>query len=91
LPESVRSLPNSYLHLSDIHFLVQHGDGQTGSEGNRHGLGAFPGENRVCCIVEGSPLDVVKMTQQHMPYVGLKVHPVAPVSDLHELLKHMDG
>jgi hypothetical protein len=53
--------------------------------------GAFPGENRVCCIVEGSPLDVVKMTQQHMPYVGLKVHPVAPVSDLHELLKHMDG
>jgi len=25
VPESVRSLPNSYLHLSDIHFLVQPG------------------------------------------------------------------
>jgi hypothetical protein len=53
--------------------------------------GAFPGENRVCCIVEGSPLDVVKMTRQYMPYVGFRVHPFAPVCDLDELLIHMAG
>ncbi len=67
MPESVRSLPNSYLHLSDIHFLVLQGDVKQDLKGIATDWGAFPGENRVCCIVEGSPLDVVKMTRQYMP------------------------
>jgi hypothetical protein len=53
--------------------------------------GAFPGENRGYSIVEGSPLDVMKMTQQYAPYVGFKVHPVASMAEIGELLKHMAG
>ena len=51
--------------------------------------GSFPGENKGYCILEGNPLDVMKMTQQYSPYVGFEVHPVASVEDVGELLTHM--
>ncbi len=53
--------------------------------------GSFPGEDMGYCILEGSNLDVMKMTQQYAPYVGFEVHPVASVEDVGELLKHMSG
>lgn len=51
--------------------------------------GAFPGENRSYCVMEGNELDVMKMTQQYAPYVGFQVHPVASVEDIGELLKQI--
>ena len=53
--------------------------------------GAFPGENRGYCCVEGNKLDVMKMTQQYVPYVNFDVHPVASVGDIGEMLKFMSG
>ena len=53
--------------------------------------GAFPGENRGYSILEGNPLDVMKMTQQYAPYVGFEVHPVASMDEITELLRHMSG
>lgn len=51
--------------------------------------GTFPGENMGYCILEGSNLDVMKMTQQYAPYVGFEVHPVASIKDAEELIKHL--
>ena len=61
------------------------------SEGISKDWGAFPGENKGYCISEGSNLDVMKMTQRYAPYVRFEVHPVATVSEIGELLKHMSG
>ena len=61
------------------------------SKGLAKDWGAFPGENKGYCILEGSILDVMKMSQQYAPYVRFEVHPVAAVSEIGELLKHMSG
>jgi hypothetical protein len=53
--------------------------------------GAFPGESSGYCIMEGSNLDVMKMTQQYAPYVGFEVRPVASVEEVEALLKHMSA
>lgn len=53
--------------------------------------GSFPGENMGYCIVEGTHLDVMKMTQQYAPYVDFEVHAAASIKDVEELLKHMSG
>ena len=61
------------------------------AEGLMKDWGAFPGENRGYLIVEGSQLDVLKMTQQYMPFVQFKIHPVSAVGEIETLLDHMAG
>jgi hypothetical protein len=41
--------------------------------------------------VEGGVSDILKMTQQYIPYVKFEVHPVAFVKEIEEMLKHVSG
>jgi hypothetical protein len=41
--------------------------------------------------VEGSNLEVMKMTEQYVPYVLFETHPAATTKEIDELLKHMTG
>ncbi len=56
-----------------------------------HDWGAFPAEGDGYCIVEGSNLDVMKMTDKYVPYVSFEVHPVATILEVDEFLKSMTG
>ena len=53
--------------------------------------GAFPGEGRGYAIIEGTNLDVMRMTQQFNPYVVFKTHPVASILEVEDLIKEMTG
>ena len=53
--------------------------------------GAFPGEGRGYVVVEGTYLEIMKMTEQYVPYVQFEVHPAASVSEVDELTKHLTG
>jgi len=49
--------------------------------------GAFVGELRGYAINEGSELEVLNATQQYSPFVHFKVHPIASISQIEEMLK----
>jgi hypothetical protein len=53
--------------------------------------GAVPSEGTGYCIVEGSNLDVMLMTEQYVPYVSFETCPVATIFEVDELLAHMTG
>jgi hypothetical protein len=53
--------------------------------------GAFTSEGRGYSIVEGSNVEVMKMTEQYVPYVLFETHPVATMKEIDQLLKHMTG
>jgi hypothetical protein len=53
--------------------------------------GAFPGEGRGYVVVEGTYLEIMKMTEQYAPYVRFEVHPAASISEVDELIKHLTG
>lgn len=53
--------------------------------------GAFTSEGRGFCLVEGTPLEVMQMTEQYTPYVQFETHPVASIGEINELLKLMAG
>jgi hypothetical protein len=61
------------------------------SNGIQNDWGSFAGENRGYCIVEGCVSDILKKTQQYIPYVKFEVHPVAFVKEIEEMLKHVSG
>jgi len=49
--------------------------------------GTFLGEHRGFDIVEGSEVEVANMIQQYVPYVDVKLHPIATVSQVDEIIK----
>lgn len=51
--------------------------------------GGFCGESQGYCILEGSKLDLMKVTQKYVPFVEFEVHPVVSIDDLGELLRSM--
>jgi len=51
--------------------------------------GAFVGELRGYAINEGSELEVLNATQQYSPFVHFKVHPIASITQIDEMLKAM--
>ncbi len=51
--------------------------------------GAFVGELNGYAVNEGSELEVMNATQQYSPFVHFKVHPIASVSQVEEMLKGM--
>ena len=53
--------------------------------------GAFPSEGRGYCVLEGSPLEVMKMTEQYAPFVHFETHPVASVNEVEQLIRHLSG
>ena len=53
--------------------------------------GAFTSEGRGYCIVDGSNVDVMKMTEQYDPYVLFETHPVSTIQEVDEMLAHLTG
>ncbi|MCP4539195.1 MAG: hypothetical protein GY832_18820 [Chloroflexi bacterium] len=51
--------------------------------------GAFPGELKGYFVFEGTEVELMLLTTQYTPYVTFKVHPVASVSQVEELLAAM--
>jgi hypothetical protein len=51
--------------------------------------GSFVGELRGYSIGEGSELELMNSLQQYSPFVHFKVHPIASVSQVEEMIKAM--
>jgi hypothetical protein len=49
--------------------------------------GAFVGEINGYAVVEGTEVEVSNMAQQYVPFVQFKVHPIASVSQIEEMIK----
>jgi hypothetical protein len=48
--------------------------------------GAFVGEGRGYCIVEGNDVEISILLQQYSPYVHFETHPVMSVNQINEML-----
>ena len=53
--------------------------------------GAFTSEGQGYCIVEGSNLEIMRMTEQYVPYVFFEIKPVSSPEEVNELIKHLSG
>jgi hypothetical protein len=53
--------------------------------------GAFVGELRGYDVIEGTELEVMNTMQQYVPFVDFKVHPIASVSQVDEMIKGLTG
>jgi len=53
--------------------------------------GAFVGEMNGYAVAEGTELEVLNMTEQYVPYVTFKVHPIASESQVNEMIKTLSG
>jgi hypothetical protein len=53
--------------------------------------GAFTSEGQGYCVVEGSNVEIMKMTEQYVPYVAFEIKPVASADEVNELIQHMTG
>ena len=51
--------------------------------------GAFTSEGRGYCIVEGSNLEIMMMTEQYNPYVHFEIHPIASFDEVDKLISHL--
>jgi hypothetical protein len=51
--------------------------------------GAFPGELGGYVVAEGTEVELMLLTAQYTPYVTFKIHPVASVSQVDEMLEAM--
>ena len=53
--------------------------------------GAFTSEGEGYCIVEGTNVEIMKMTEQYVPYVLFETKPVSSVEEVNELIAHLSG
>jgi len=53
--------------------------------------GAFTSEGEGYCIVEGTNVEIMKMTEQYVPYVLFETKPVSSVEEVNELVVHLSG
>jgi hypothetical protein len=51
--------------------------------------GAFVGEHSGYSVVEGSEIEIMNQLQQFTPFVYFKVHPIASVSQVEEMITTM--
>lgn len=49
--------------------------------------GAFVGELSGYAVIEGTEVEVMNTLQQYVPFVHFKVHPIASVSQVDEMIK----
>lgn len=54
-------------------------------------FGAFVGQNNGYSVQEGTELDVMNTLAQYVPFCIFKVHPVASVSQVSEMIKGLSG
>jgi hypothetical protein len=65
--------------------------GQDMEKGIVKDWGAFSGESKGYSIYDSTKLEMMKALQQYVPFVMFKVHPVATVGDVNEMLKALSG
>ena len=53
--------------------------------------GAFTSEGQGYCIVDGTNVEIMKMTEQYVPYINFEIKPASTVEEVDELLKHLSG
>ncbi len=53
--------------------------------------GAFTSEGEGYCIVQGTNVEVMKMTEQYVPYVHFETKPVSSAEEVNELIAHLSG
>jgi hypothetical protein len=53
--------------------------------------GAFVGETNGYGIAEGTEVEMGNMNMRYAPYVNFKVHPIASLDQVGEVLKSMSG
>ena len=53
--------------------------------------GAFTSEGEGYCIVEGSNVEIMKMTEQYVPYIVFEIKPVSTAKEVNELLQHLSS
>jgi hypothetical protein len=53
--------------------------------------GAFTSEGQGYCVVEGTNVEIMKMTEQYVPYVSFEIKPVSSAEEVNELIKHLSG
>ena len=53
--------------------------------------GSFSGESKGYSIYDTTKVEMMKSLQQYVPFVKFRVHPVATVSDVNEMLKALSG
>jgi hypothetical protein len=49
--------------------------------------GLFPSEGAGYCILEGTNVEIMKTTEQYVPYVDFETYPIASVDEAHELVQ----
>ena len=53
--------------------------------------GAFVGEGRGYCVVEGTETEISGLVQQYSPIVHFETHPVMSMSQVDEIIKSLSG
>jgi hypothetical protein len=53
--------------------------------------GSFVGELKGYAVAEGTEVEVANMLMQYSPYVSFKVHPIASVAQVGDVIKKMSG
>ncbi|MCK4414334.1 MAG: hypothetical protein KAY32_12380 [Candidatus Eisenbacteria sp.] len=53
--------------------------------------GTFVGETNGYDVVEGTEIEILKMTAQYVPYVSFKAYPIASESQVNEMIKALSG
>ena len=53
--------------------------------------GAFTSEGEGYLIVEGTNVEIMKMTEQYVPYVLFETKPVSSAEEVNELVAHLSG
>lgn len=51
--------------------------------------GAFVGEINGYTVAEGTEVEIANMLQQYVPFVHFRVHPIASVSQVDEVIKSL--
>ena len=53
--------------------------------------GALTSEGQGYCIIDGTNVEIMKMTEQYVPYIDFEIKPVSSVGEVDELLEHLSG
>jgi len=53
--------------------------------------GAFTSEGQGYCIVEGTNVEIMKMTEQYVPYCIFETKPVSSAEEVNEIIQHLSG
>ena len=52
--------------------------------------GVFAGEHNGYSVVEGTEVEIMNQLQQFVPFIRFKVHPIASVSQVEEMIKALN-